>query len=105
MSLSRKEREQLALDIQKENALLARVLKVIRWESVFTAIFILLWQLGIKKKDPLIPHLSAELASVFYWVGLIGAIIFGILTLLSFISYRNGKKHVLKQIAQYQKRH
>lgn len=104
MSLSRKEREQLSFDIQKENAVLARVLRIIRWESVLTAIFILLWQLGLKKKDPLISHLSPEMASILYWVGIIGAVIFGVLTFLSFLSYHNGKKHLLKQIAQYNKR-
>jgi len=47
------------------------------------------------------PNVSDSTRQVFKWVGLIGTIIFGIATGLSFVSYRNGRKSLLAKIDRY----
>lgn len=101
--LSHKEREKLATIIDQENALLKRVRKVIRWETIILVIFVILFVWGAYiTNDALLPNIGPGLKAVFKWVGLIGTIIFAILMILSFISYRNGRKSLLKKIDLYQ---
>ena len=85
MKMSRKERDQLASIIQQENAMLKRVKNVIRTLTILLVIFVILFIWGQNNiTDPLMPNVSDSTRQVFKWVGLIGTIIFGIATGLSF---------------------
>lgn len=102
MKMSRKERDQLASIIQQENAMLKRVKNVIRTLTILLVIFVILFIWGQNNiTDPLMPNISDSARQVFKWVGLIGTIIFGIATGLSFVSYRNGRKSLLAKIDRY----
>ncbi len=101
MKMSKKERDQLAKVIQQENAVLKKVKNVIRTFSILLVIFVILFILGQNNyTDPLM-HISDSSKGIFKWVGLIGTIIFGILTILSFLSFQNGKKSLLAKIDAY----
>lgn len=99
----RKQKEELSLIIQKENEMLNRVMKIIKTETIVLAVFIILLVWGATNlTDPLLPTVSDGMKRGFYWIGLIGTIVFGILMVLSFMSYRNGKKSVLQKIREYE---
>lgn len=102
-SSNKKEKEQLSIMIQQENEMLKRVVSVIKAESVILALFLILFVWGaLGLTDPFIPDLSDTVKNVFKWIGMIGSIIFGVLVVLSFLSYRNGKKSVLDKIRKYE---
>lgn len=101
MKMSRKQRDQLANVIQQENAMLKRVKNVIRTFSILLVVFVILFILGQNSyTDPML-SISPSIKGILKWVGLIGTIIFGILTILSFFSYQNGKKSLLAKIDTY----
>ena len=49
-------------------------------------------------KDPILPDISDTVRNVVKWIALVGAILSGGFTIMSFMSFRNGKKHVLAMI-------
>ncbi len=101
--LSHKEREQLATIIDQENAMLKRVRRIIRWETILLVIFVILYIWGAYiTNDAFLPNISPGLKVVFRWTGLIGTIVFVVLMILSFISYRNGRRGLLAKIDLYQ---
>ena len=101
--LSHKEREQLASIIDQENAMLKRVRRIIRWETSLLVIFVILYIWGAYvTNDAFLPNIGPGLKTAFRWIGLIGSIVFLILMVLSFISYRNGRKGLLAKIDLYQ---
>lgn len=102
MKLSKKERDQLAEIIQQENVMLKRVKNVIRTMTIFLVLFVLLFVWGaFIQSDPFLPNVSDSVKTVFKWIGLVGTIIFGIITILSFVSYQNGRKSLLAKIDRY----
>ncbi len=101
---SKKQKEALGNLIQEENAMLQRVTRVIRSEIVLLAIFAIFFVWGaFDLTDPFLPNVSSTLKAVFKWVGLVGAILFLVLVILSYISRRNGQKSLLKKIDEYEK--
>lgn len=99
MQLSRKEREMLSSDIQQEYEMIKKLGRWIRYGSVFTVVFVALAIYGwTGMVDPLIPNASEGFRTFSKWVGLIGAILCGLFTLLVFLAYGNGKKSVQRKI-------
>ncbi len=99
MNLSRKEREMLASDIQQENAILRRIGRYIRNSSIMFIVCAGFAYYGWSGMvDPLIPNASETFRSICKWGGAIGAVVFGIFTILAFLSHRNGKKSVMRKI-------
>lgn len=99
MSLTRKQREELANAIQHENELVLRLGRMVRMSALLCLAFLVLcywsWSGMI---DPMFPNISEGIRNVVKWISLIGAILTGIFTILSFLSHRNGKKSVLAKI-------
>ena len=52
-------------------------------------------------KDPILPDISDTVRNVVKWIALVGAILSGGFTIVSFLSFRNGKKHILEMIDQF----
>ena len=48
--------------------------------------------------DPMFPNIPMSVRNVAKWIALIGLILSSLFTVLGFISHRNGKKSVLKNI-------
>ncbi|MBB5183427.1 hypothetical protein [Catenisphaera adipataccumulans] len=102
MALSRKEREQLALAIEQENVMLKRVKRVIRTEIILFALFVVFFVWGwYDRNDKMLPHVSDGALDVIKWIGTIGGAVMGIILILSFISYSNGRKSLLAKINLY----
>lgn len=81
------EREQIKLDIQQESVLLQRVKRYVQWGGLVCAVAVAMLLTFLKD------------ASIFWRVIAIAvAVLAGIFTALSFFAYRNGRKHVLKNI-------
>lgn len=99
MNLSRKEREMLASDIQQENAIIRRIGRYIRNSAIMFVVCAGFAYYGWSGMiDPLIPNASETFRSICKWGGTIGAVIFGLFTILAFLSHRNGKKSVMRKI-------
>ncbi|MDD7282170.1 hypothetical protein [Floccifex sp.] len=102
MQLSRKEREMLSSDIQREYELLKQLGNWIRNGCIFTVVFIALAIYGwTGMVDPLIPNAPEAFRTFAKWAGLIGSILCGVFTLLVFLSHRNGKKSVQRKIKMF----
>lgn len=105
MSMTRKQRDQLAKVIQQENELVIKVGRIVRMSFiVFIACLILCFWGWTGMVDPLLPNISDGVRNVIKWIALVGAILSGIFTVLSFLSHRNGKKSVLAKIEQFENR-
>ena len=101
--MSKKERNELAKIIEKENELILRLGRMIRnSELIFLACVILCIWGWSGMIDPMLPNISEEVRTVVKWVALIGAIISGVFTILAFLSHRNGKKSLLAKIDRFQ---
>mgnify|MGYP007076752864 FL=1 len=102
MSLSRKERDQLAEVIQRENEMVLKVGRMVRNAFILTLAFAAVTYWGWSgMTDPMFPNIPM---SVRKWIALIGLILSGLFTVLGFISHRNGKKSVLKKIDLYEEK-
>ena len=105
MSLSRKERDQLAEVIQRENEMIIKVGRMVRNAFVLTLVFAAVTYWGWSgMTDPMFPTIPMSIRNVVKWIALIGLILSGSFTVLGFISYRNGKKSVLKKIDLYEEK-
>ena len=100
MSLSRKERDQLAEVIQRENEMVLKVGRMVL-TLAFGAVTYWGWS-GMT--DPMFPNIPMSVRNVAKWIALIGLILSGLFTVLGFISHRNGKKSVLKKIDLYEEK-
>ena len=105
MSLSRKERDQLAEVIQRENEMIIKVGRMVRNVFVLTLVFAAVTYWGWSgMTDPMFPTIPMSARNVVKWIALIGLILSGSFTVLGFISHRNGKKSVLKKIDLYEEK-
>ena len=105
MSLSRKERDQLAEVIQRENEMIIKVGRMVRNAFVLTLVFAAGTYWGWSgMTDPMFPTIPMSARNVVKWIALIGLILSGSFTVLGFISHRNGKKSVLKKIDLYEEK-
>ena len=105
MSLSRKEKDQLAEAIQRENEMIIKVGRMVRNAFVLTLVFAAVTYWGWSgMTDPMFPNIPMSFRNVVKWIALIGLIISGLFTVLGFMSHRNGKKSVLKKIDLYEKK-
>ena len=85
--LSRKEREDLKLGIQKENILLQRVKRYVQYSGLVCIVAVAMLLTFLKN--------ASQGWRIFT---IVIAVISGLLALISFLSYQNGRKHVLKNI-------
>ena len=105
MSLSRKERDQLAEVIQRENEMIIKVGRMVRNAFVLTLVFAAVTYWGWSgMTDPMFPTIPMSARNVVKWIALMGLILSGSFTVLGFISHRNGKKSVLKKIDLYEEK-
>lgn len=103
MQLSRKEREYLSADIQAENEMLKKLGGWIRNSLIITLVCAGFAYYGWSGMvDPLIPNASDTFREIVKWVGTIGAVLFGIFTILTFLSHRNGKKSLMRKIDMFE---
>ena len=86
MKLTNQEKEDLQLSIQGENVMLGRVRSMMMTSLMIAATAIIL-ALTVLKTYP------GWQITAYVVTG-----IFGVLALMSFLSWRNGKKHLLQQI-------
>ena len=102
MSLSRKERDQLAEVIQRENEMVLKVGRMVRNAFILTLAFAAVTYWGWSgMTDPMFPNIPMSVRNVAKWIALI---LSGLFTVLGFISHRNGKKSVLKKIDLYEEK-
>ena len=85
--LTRKERENIKLDIQQENVLLQRVKRYVQYWFLSFLVCVILLLTFLKN--------ASQGWRIFT---IVIAVISGLLALISFLSYQNGRKHVLKNI-------
>ena len=105
MSLSRKEKDQLAEAIQRENEMIIKVGRMVRNAFVLTLVFAAVTYWGWSgMTDPMFPTIPMSVRNVVKWIALMGLILSGSFTVLGFISHRNGKKSVLKKIDLYEEK-
>ncbi len=88
MALTRKEIEQRKISIQNENVILQRVKRMLQWSLVFCSVCVLL----------LLTMLNGSDHGTLRAVVLVLAIFFGAFSVFAGLSYRNGRKHLLKKI-------
>ncbi len=87
MGLNRKERDEIKLEIQNENVLLQRVKRYVQYGGAVTLFGVLILVLFFKN--------GWNAGKV---IVLILTVIAGLFTVASFLSYRNGRKHLLERI-------
>lgn len=103
MKMTRKERDQLAVAIQKENELVLRLGRMVRNAFILTLVFGGAAYWGWSGMiDPFLPNISDGVRNVVKWVALIGFILSLLFTVLGFLSHRNGKKSVLAKIERFE---
>lgn len=85
--LTRREREAIKLDIQNENILLQRVKRYVQYSFLVCLVCVVFLLTFLKN--------SAMGWRIFV---LVLAIVSGVFAALSYLSYRNGRKHVLSNI-------
>lgn len=98
--MTRKEREQLKNEISIKNTMTR---KIGAWSRNSFFVFLLtfaltLWGFGVFNDNFI--EVSEGMRSIIKWISLILAIGSGGFTVLSFLSFRNSKKHVLSLIAK-----
>ena len=91
--MKKSEKDALKQKIQSENILVRQVGGII---FLVTAGLCVWGFTGMK--DPILPDISDTVRNVVKWIALVGAILSGGFTIMSFMSFRNGKKHVLAMI-------
>ena len=97
--MKKSEKDALKQKIQSENILVRRLGS---WVKVGGIIFLVTAGLCVwgftGMKDPILPDISDTVRNVVKWIALVGAILSSGFTIMSFMSFRNGKKHVLAMI-------
>ncbi len=87
MALSRSEREKIKFEIQQENILLQRVKRYVQYGGVIVLFCVAMLVLFLKGDWNIWKILDVFLI-----------VVASIFTIMSFLSYRNGRKHVLQRI-------
>jgi hypothetical protein len=102
MTMTRKERDQLAEAIQRENEMVLKVGRMVRNGFIMTLVFgaIAYWAFS-GMIDPMFPHIPDSVRPVAKWISGIGLVLSALFTVLAFLSHRNGKKSVLSKIDLY----
>ena len=85
--LTRKERENIKLGIQQENVLLQRVKRYVQYWFLFFLVCVIMLFTFLKD--------SPTGWRIFV---IVLAVLSGVFTVFSYLSYRNGRKHVLSNI-------
>ena len=85
--LSRKEREDIKLDIQKDNVLLQRVKRYVQYSGLVCIVAVAMLLTFLKD--------APQGWRIFV---IVIAVVSGLFALISFLSYQNGRKHVLSNI-------
>lgn len=97
--MKKSEKDALKQKIQAENLLIKRLGKWVRTGCLMFVVMLGLSIWGFSgMNDPILPNINETIRSVIKWVAVVLAIISGIFTCMSFLSFRNGKKHVLSMI-------
>ena len=99
MALNKKEKEKLKMQIQQENILVRRLGKWVQKSFLLCIAFAAVPFWGFSgMKDALLPNIPEIVRNIVKWLALVFAILSGVFGVLASMSFRNGKKHLLKQI-------
>lgn len=99
MTLKTKDKEKLKMQIQQENILIRRLGKWVKRSFLLCFAFAAIAFWGFSgMEDALLPNIPELARNIVKWIALVLAILSGIFGILASMSFRNGKKHLLKQI-------
>lgn len=99
MALNKKEKEKLKMQIQQENILVRRLGKWVKISFLLCIAFAAVAFWGFSgMKDALLPNIPEIVRNIVKWLALVFAILSGVFGVLASMSFRNWKKHLLKQI-------
>lgn len=96
--MNKQERESLKTEIAVKDVLTRKIGKWSKYSLLAALLFgaIAVW--GFTGMHDNFLEVGDDLRNILKWIGLIIAVPTGIFSLLSFLSYRNSKKHVLSLI-------
>ena len=96
--MNKQEREKLKNEIAMKDVLTKRIGKWSKYSLLAALLFgaIAVW--GFTGMHDAFLDVGDDLRNILKWIGLIIAVPTGIFSLMSFLSYRNSKKHVLSLI-------
>lgn len=97
--MKKSEKDALKQKIQAENILVRRLGSWVKIGGIIFLVTVGLCVWGFTgMNDPILPNISDTVRNVVKWIALVGAVLSGGFTIMSFLSFRNGKKHVLAMI-------
>lgn len=100
----KKEQKALRNAIQQEHLLLQKVGKWVNRSFLCFLICMAVVFWGFSgMKDALLPDIPDSVRDVMKWAALVLGVISGVFALLSYVSLRNGKKHLLRQMDRLKK--
>ena len=102
---TRKEREELKNKISYHNSMTKKLGGSVRNFAIMFVFFAYIAIWGFTSLHDNFMTFAEGARFVLKWIGLIGAIIFGVLTILYFISFRNSKKYTLELIDELDGKH
>ncbi len=97
--ITKQQKETLLKNILVQNQMLDRLRKLNRWGMFLFAILLIITYWAFSgMEDKLLTNISDNVRNTIGWVSLVLLFIVGIMTSLSLITFRNGKKNVLYQL-------
>ena len=102
--MNKQEREQLRNEIQMKNVMTKKIGGWFRNSLIASITFGLLtfWAFNGMKNG--LFNVSGLMADIFKWLFLVIAVILFVFSILSFLSFNNSKKHILKLIEKVEKK-
>lgn len=97
--ITKKQKETLLENILVQNQMLNKLRKLNRLGMFLFAIFLIItfWAFS-GMEDKILINISDNTRNVIGWVTLVLCVLVGMMTILSLITFRNGKKNVLYQL-------
>lgn len=97
--ITKQQKETLLNNILVQNQMLDRLRKLNRWGMFLFAIFLMITYWAFSgMNDPLLSSISDGARNTIGWITLVLTIIVGVMTTLSLITFRNGKKNLMYQL-------
>lgn len=102
MKMTKKEREEIKREIAYRDVMTRKLIKIAKTTFLFFLLFsaIAIW--GFTGLHDNFLLMAEGIRNVLKWIGLIGAIIAGLLTIMFYMSYHNSKKYVFALIDKVQ---
>lgn len=98
MSLNRTQLENLRQEINYRDVMTRKVGRMFKTSGILTLAFIALTYWGFSGMHDAFMSVPDNIRGVLKWIFLVAAIVLGILTIISFISFQRSKKYTLKLI-------